>query len=129
MKERLQKILSARGVASRRASEQMITDGRVMVNGRIALLGESADADVDEILADGAGKNFPQQGIIFIGFILRHHPGGPPELADDLFVVIYIAAVDGGDVALLPADMTAQLADFLIVHGYYSLCKNIAGVL
>ena len=53
MKERLQKILSARGVASRRAAEQMITDGRVVVNGRVASLGESADIELDQILVDG----------------------------------------------------------------------------
>ncbi len=53
MTERLQKILSARGVASRRAAEELIAAGRVTVNGRIALLGESADGDVDEIRVDG----------------------------------------------------------------------------
>lgn len=54
MQERLQKILSARGIASRRKAEEMITAGRVSVNGRIALLGESVDPDVDEIKVDGA---------------------------------------------------------------------------
>jgi 23S rRNA pseudouridine2605 synthase len=54
MTERLQKILSGRGVASRRAAEKMITDGRVTVNGRIALIGESADPEKDEILLDGS---------------------------------------------------------------------------
>lgn len=54
MKERLQKIISAHGVASRRAAEQMITDGRVTVNGVTALLGQSADTDIDEIMIDGA---------------------------------------------------------------------------
>lgn len=53
MTERLQKILSGRGVASRRAAEKMITDGRITVNGRIALLGEGADPEIDEILVDG----------------------------------------------------------------------------
>ena len=72
MKERLQKILSARGVASRRASEQMITDGRVMVNGRIALLGESADADVDEILVDGKAIPAGDQPV----YIMLNKPRG-----------------------------------------------------
>lgn len=53
MKERLQKILSARGVASRRKAEEYITDGRIQVNGRVAQLGDSADPDIDEILLDG----------------------------------------------------------------------------
>ena len=53
MKERLQKILSARGVASRRKAEEWILSGRLQVNGRIAQMGETADPDVDEILLDG----------------------------------------------------------------------------
>ena len=53
MKERLQKILSARGVASRRMAEQMIAAGRLSVNGGIASVGASADPDIDEILLDG----------------------------------------------------------------------------
>lgn len=53
MKERLQKILSARGVASRRKAEEYITAGRVRVNGCVARLGDSADPHIDEILLDG----------------------------------------------------------------------------
>lgn len=43
MKERLQKLLSAAGVCSRRAAEGYITAGRVTVNGETALLGQQAD--------------------------------------------------------------------------------------
>ena len=53
MKARLQKILSERGVASRRKAEEMITAGRVTCNGRACTLGETADPDIDEILIDG----------------------------------------------------------------------------
>lgn len=53
MKERLQKILSARGVASRRSSEELIRQGRVTVNGVPAALGDGADPERDEILMDG----------------------------------------------------------------------------
>lgn len=51
--ERLQKILAMHNVASRRAAEQMIADGRVCVNGRVAKLGDKADPAVDEITLDG----------------------------------------------------------------------------
>jgi 23S rRNA pseudouridine2605 synthase len=51
--ERLQKILAAAGVASRRAAEDLIRAGRVTVNGAVATLGESADADRDAIALDG----------------------------------------------------------------------------
>src|SRR4249920_1349445 len=52
--ERLQKILSQAGVASRRASEKLMTDGRVTVNGATVLeLGTKADASRDDIRVDG----------------------------------------------------------------------------
>lgn len=53
MKERLQKILSAHGVASRREAEALIRAGRIRVNGQIALIGQSADLDCDDITIDG----------------------------------------------------------------------------
>ena len=53
MKERLQKILSARGVASRRKAEEMLRQGQVTVNGTAARLGDSADPDTDEIRING----------------------------------------------------------------------------
>ena len=53
MKERVQKILSARGLASRRTAEAWICAGRVRVNGTICPLGASADPEVDDIEVDG----------------------------------------------------------------------------
>lgn len=53
MQERLQKILSKAGYGSRRKCENLISDGRVCVNGQIALLGSKADASSDAILLDG----------------------------------------------------------------------------
>jgi 23S rRNA pseudouridine2605 synthase len=72
MTERLQKILSARGVASRRAAETMIMDGRVTVNGTVAALGQTADLEKDEILLDG--KPLPSGGKYV--YILLHKPRG-----------------------------------------------------
>ena len=72
MTERLQKILSGRGVASRRAAEKMIADGRVTVNGRVALLGESADPEKDEILLDGSALPSLSENV----YILLHKPRG-----------------------------------------------------
>ena len=52
--ERLQKVLSAAGVASRRTSEELIQQGRVSINGRtVTTLGTKADPTVDEIRVDG----------------------------------------------------------------------------
>lgn len=72
MTERLQKIVSAHGVASRRAAEEMIRAGRVTVNGEVASVGASADPEIDEILLDG--KPLPtRQGSVYI---LLHKPRG-----------------------------------------------------
>ena len=59
MAERLQKILSARGLASRRTAEAWIQEGRVTVNGTPARLGDTADPEQDRILVDG--KPIPQE--------------------------------------------------------------------
>ena len=53
MEERLQKLLSAAGVCSRRTAEGYITAGRITVNGKIAELGCRADPEKDEVLVDG----------------------------------------------------------------------------
>jgi pseudouridine synthase len=53
MKERIQKILSARGTCSRRKAEEYIKQGLVKVNGRIAKLGSKADPETDKIEVDG----------------------------------------------------------------------------
>lgn len=60
MIERIQKILSQRGVASRRQAEQMILDGRISCNGAVCALGDVADADTDTLLLDG--KPLPSKG-------------------------------------------------------------------
>ena len=53
MEERIQKILSAAGLASRRRAEEYLSAGRVTVNGRTAALGEKADPKQDDIRLDG----------------------------------------------------------------------------
>jgi len=53
MKERVQKLMASANIASRRASEQLIIDGRVRINGKVATLGDKADPAVDVITVDG----------------------------------------------------------------------------
>jgi 23S rRNA pseudouridine2605 synthase len=53
MEERLQKILSKCGIASRRKAEELILEGRVTVNGTVATLGMKADLEKDHIKVDG----------------------------------------------------------------------------
>ena len=72
MKERLQKILSARGVASRRKAEEMIEQGLITVNGNTAVLGDTADPETDEILVEGRPLPSQQEYV----YILLHKPRG-----------------------------------------------------
>lgn len=80
MKQRLQKILSDRGIASRRRAEELIRGGLVAVNGQIAALGDSADPDTDEITL--AGKPIPAaRGYIYL--MLNKPRGYVTTLSDE----------------------------------------------
>ena len=73
MRERLQKILSAAGIASRRAAESYITDGRVSVNGEtVTELGSKADPDADDIRVDGRRIKTAQRRL----YLLLYKPRG-----------------------------------------------------
>ena len=79
MKERIQKIIASRGVASRRAAEQMLLDGRISCNGVVCSLGQSADAEIDVILVDGAPLPDVQRNI----YIMLNKPKGYVTTASD----------------------------------------------
>ncbi len=73
MLERLQKILSAAGVASRREAETMITAGRVAVNGLVVTeLGTKADPARDRITLDGKPVRLQESRL----YILLYKPAG-----------------------------------------------------
>jgi 23S rRNA pseudouridine2605 synthase len=72
MKERLQKILAQAGLGSRRACEEIISAGRVSVNGHVAVLGMKADPTKDRILVDGQ----PIQSKRVLIYILLNKPRG-----------------------------------------------------
>jgi len=72
MIQRIQKILSDRGVCSRRKAEVYIQEGRVSVNGNPARLGDCADPDIDVILLDGAPLPSKSEYV----YIMLHKPRG-----------------------------------------------------
>ena len=71
--DRLQKILAAAGVASRRKAEELITAGRVTVNGKVVTeLGTKADSATDAIAVDGKLLEPPQRFV----YLLLNKPKG-----------------------------------------------------
>lgn len=71
MEERVQKIMAAAGIASRRKCEELIENGRVKINGKKAKLGDKADAIQDFITVDG--KILQMQKKVYFAF---HKPKG-----------------------------------------------------
>lgn len=72
MAERIQKLISAAGLASRREAERFISAGRVTVNGETAKLGDTADPLTDDIRLDGKSIGKPAEPI----YIMLNKPRG-----------------------------------------------------
>jgi 23S rRNA pseudouridine2605 synthase len=77
--ERVQKLLAAAGLGSRRACEEMVEDGRVTVNGTVAVLGRRARPGVDEVAVDGVPVALAGERVYY----LLHKPGGTVTTASD----------------------------------------------
>jgi 23S rRNA pseudouridine2605 synthase len=77
--ERLQKVLAATGWGSRRVCEELITQGRVRVNGEVAVLGRRVDVDTDLIEVDGAPVG-AHPGLVYY---LLNKPAGVVTTARD----------------------------------------------
>lgn len=67
--ERVQKLMSQAGLASRRESEKMIQQGRVKVNGEVISLGDKADPETDTITVDG--QRLQLQGIEKVYYVVN----------------------------------------------------------
>src|SRR3954465_15825870 len=77
--ERLQKVLAAAGVASRRASEELIAAGRVQVDGRRAVIGQQVDPQKALIEVDGR----PIGAAARLAYLLLHKPLGVTSTTAD----------------------------------------------
>ena len=77
--ERLQKIIAAAGVASRRGAEELIAAGRVRVDGRPATLGQKVDAMVSTIEVDGTPVGVGAAH----AYVALHKPGGVTSTTKD----------------------------------------------
>lgn len=77
--ERLQKVLAHAGVGSRRAVEEMIAAGRVLVNGEPAVLGRRVDRQKDEVQVDGSTVPLRAD----LEYLLLNKPEGVVTTASD----------------------------------------------
>jgi 23S rRNA pseudouridine2605 synthase len=122
--ERLQKIIAAAGIASRRKSEELITQGRVTVNGQtITELGSKADPEHDHIKVDGKLLHGPQRHTYLLlnkpkGYVTTvSDPEGRPTVLDLVKHVgerIYpVGRLDFGSEGLLLLTNDGELANFL----------------
>jgi 23S rRNA pseudouridine2605 synthase len=77
--ERLQRALARAGIASRRGSEDLIRDGRVTLNGRVATLGDRVDPSRDRVAVDGVGVGLDPD----LRYFAFHKPAGVTSTASD----------------------------------------------
>jgi 23S rRNA pseudouridine2605 synthase len=114
--ERLQKVLAAAGVASRRASEAMIAAGRVTVDGKRASLGQQVDADRAHIEVDG----LPIGSAARTTYLLLHKPAGvtsttrDPHAATTVMEMLPTALVPDG-ARLYPVGRLDQDSEGLLI--------------
>ncbi len=77
---RLQKMIADCGIASRRKAEQLIAEGKVRVNGRVAQIGDKVDPASDKVTV-GSRKLVPQNSLRV--YIMLHKPRGFVTTMDD----------------------------------------------
>src|SRR5215468_12287600 len=130
--ERLQKIIAAAGVASRRKAEDLITSGRVQVNGQMVTeLGTKADPEQDHIRVDGKLLHGPERYSYIVlnkpkGYVTTvSDPEGRPTVMDLVRQVkgrVYpVGRLDWASEGLLVLTNDGELA-----HGLMKASSNVA---
>ena len=122
--ERLQKLIAAAGLCSRRTAEEWIAAGRVRVNGETATVGQSADPETDTICVDGVPLTPPERRVYLMlnkprGYVttLSDERGRPTaaELVADCGTRVYpVGRLDYDSEGLLLFTNDGALADRLM---------------
>ena len=123
--ERLQKIIAAAGIASRRKAEELITSGLVSVNGKVITeLGSKADPELDHIRVNGKLLHGPEQHVYLLmnkpkGYVTTlRDPEGRPTVMDLLHGVgarVYpVGRLDYASEGLLLLTNNGEFANWLM---------------
>jgi 23S rRNA pseudouridine2605 synthase len=111
--ERLQKILAAAGVASRRKAEEIIAAGRVTLNGKVVTeQGMKADAERDAICVDGRRLE-PQEGLVY--FLLNKPKGYVTTVSDPEGRPTVMQLMKGVDVRVFPVGRLDYASEGLLL--------------
>ena len=132
--ERLQKVIAAAGIASRRVAEDLISEGRVEVNNEIVTaLGTRVDTDTDVIFVDGIRVNTKPESVYYAfnkprGVIsTMSDPKGRPSIADYVNTtdtrLFHIGRLDNETEGLLLLTNDGELANRLS-HPSYEIPKT-----
>lgn len=112
MEERLQKVLSAAGICSRRGAEPLLEAGRVTVNGRPARVGDKADPERDRIEVDGVPVTTGGERI----YLLLHKPAGVvTTLSDERGRPTVAALVENCGIRVWPVGRLDQDSEGLLL--------------
>src|SRR6187402_2439618 len=121
--ERLQKVLAARGWGSRRVCEELIADGRVRVNGEVAVLGRRVDPESDLVEVDGA----PVGTKADLVYYLYNKPRGVVTTASDPQGRPTVVAALPSDPRIFPVGrLDADSEGLLIVTNDGELANRVA---
>ncbi len=130
--ERLQKVLARAGLGSRRVCEELIADGRVTVNGDVAVLGRRVDVDADTIALDGVTVVVRDDLVYYLlnkpaGFVsTASDPEGRPtvvELVPDTPRVFPVGRLDYDTEGLLLLTNDGELTQ-LLTHPSFGVVKT-----
>lgn len=96
---RIQKLISIAGIASRREAEEMIEQGRVMVNGQRATIGQKVDPFKDKVIVDGSRLRLSKERVTYV---LNKPRGVVSTRSDERGRMTVLDLIKGGDRYLYP---------------------------
>jgi 23S rRNA pseudouridine2605 synthase len=109
--ERLQRTLARAGFGSRRASEDLIREGRVTVNGRVALLGDRVDPSRDVVEVDGRRASIDPS----LRYLVLHKPAGVTTTLRDPHAQTDLGAYLPQDVRVFPVGRLDRDTEGLLI--------------